>query len=182
MTERVAQPVGAFLRDLAKGDERPRNRRPRPPAPPKQAEMTGMETCDAAEMLIADKRQRDKKAEKITAEDLFDFDLRRFKLPKFERQWPFAHQIGRKYRADFCNLEFKLIVEIEGLVVRRLPTGEIVLGGRHGTIGGFRDDCERQAIAVELGWSYLRFEQSQVKDGSAIEHTQRVLAARGWKR
>lgn len=172
----------AWFDRTGEADRKVRTRRPRPPAQPKQGEIAGMETCDAATMLMDDKRRRNAKAEKITPEDQFDFDVRRFGLPKFERQWPFAREIGRKYKADFCSLEFRLIVEIEGLIVRRLPGGEIVLGGRHGTIGGFRDDCERQAIATELGWAYLRFEQSAVKSGAAIEHTQRVLVARGWKR
>lgn len=184
MTERVAQPVGRLLRDLAKGEERLRNRRPRMPAleRPRQGEMPGMVTSDAADVLWKDKQRRDAKTEKPTKEDLFDFDLRRFNLPKFHRQWPFAQEIGRKFRADFANLEFKIIVEIEGLVVRRLPSGELIVTGRHASIDGFRDDCERGAIAAMLGWTVLRFEQSQVRDGTAIDYTQRVLAAKGWKR
>lgn len=175
MTERVAW----FERGKGK-----RERRPRVPAitKPRQGEMPGMLTNDAAEVLWKDKQRRDAKAEKPTKEDAFDFDLRRFNLPKFERQWPFAHEIGRKFRADFANLEFKVIVEIEGLVVQRLPSGELVVRGRHATVNGFRDDCERAAIAAMLGWTLLRFEQSQVRDGIAIEYTQRVLTAKGWKR
>lgn len=144
--------------------------------------MRGMETCDAAEVLIKDKRRREAKAEKPSKEDVFDFDLRRFGLPKFERYVQFARAVGRKFEADFLNREHMLIVEVEGLVVRRLPGGELVVGGRHASIGGFKEDCVKYAIAAMLGYTVLRFEQSQVADGTAIDYTQRVLIAKGWNR
>lgn len=144
--------------------------------------MRGMETNDAAEMLFKEKQRRDAKAEKPSKEDMFDFDLRRFGLPKFERYVQFAREVGRKFEADFLNREHMLIVEVEGLVVRRLPGGDLVVSGRHASITGFKEDCVKYAIAAMLGYTVLRFEQSQVKDGTAIEYTQKVLAAKGWKR
>lgn len=163
-------------------DRKPkRQARPRPPAQPRQVEMRGMETCEAATMLMDDQRRREKKREKVSGEDLFAFDLERFKFPKFERYARFAQAVGRKFEADFLNREFMLIVEIEGLVVQKLA-GELVVRGRHASISGFKEDCVKYAFAVELGYGVLRFEQSQVQDGTAIEHTQRVLVARGWKR
>jgi very-short-patch-repair endonuclease len=175
MTERIA-----WFDRTGAADKKAR--RPRPPAQPKQGEMTGMETCDAAKVLIEDQRRRERKREKATPEDLFAFDLERFRLPKFQRYVQFAREVGRKFEADFLNREHMLIVEVEGLVVRRLPGGDLVLGGRHASIGGFKEDCVKYAIAAQLGYTVLRFEQSQVTDGTAIDYTQKVLAAKGWRR
>jgi hypothetical protein len=100
-------------------------------------------------------------------------------FPKMERQLRFAVSVGRKWRFDVAFPEFKIAVEIEGLVVRRLA-GELVVTGRHGSIAGFKEDCEKYATAALLGWTVLRFEQSMVKSRYAINMTLHVLAARGW--
>lgn len=167
----------------------------RMPSAPAQSEMRGMETSAAATILAAEQRgQAQKRAKASSKEDLFDFQLRSYDLPPFERQFKFAESVGRKFRADFSNQRYMLMIEIEGLIVQRVhiativngrvvkTTPELICRGRHASISGFRDDCEKYAIAGQLGWTVLRFEQSQVKDGTAIEHTQRVLASKGWSR
>lgn len=171
-------------------------RRPRPPAPPKQAEIGGIETCDAAELLMKDQRRRQAKASKPKPEDTFDFDLRRFGLPRFERHHLFAKQaLGRKWEFDHASLQYMLAVEIEGIVVQwawiaQKDEGgrivrcerELIVRGRHASVGGFNEDCEKYASAAMLGWTVIRFTPKQVEDGTAIDYTQRVLAAKGWKR
>lgn len=155
----------------------------KPPIAPRgaaQAEMPGMETDAAAVVLMTEKRRADKKAEKPSKEDLFDFQLRSMMLPKFERQVMFAKSIGRRWMLDFACAAYMLAVEIEGLVVMRV-NGELIVKGRHASISGFKEDCEKYASAAVLGWTVIRFEQSQVKDGTAIAMTQRVLCAKGWK-
>lgn len=165
-----------------------------PPAP-KQDVMPGMETSEAASILMNEQRRTAaKRAKASSKEDLFDFQLRSYGLPPFVRQFPFAESVGRKFRADFSNQRYMLMIEIEGLVVQRVhiativngrvvkTTPELICRGRHASIGGFKEDCEKYAIAGQLGWTVLRFEQSQVKDGTAMEFTQRVLAAKGWTR
>lgn len=134
----------------------------------------------------ASKRPRD-----TSAEDLFAFQCRALKLPAFQREYRFATGIlktgkdGKKrpcqWRVDFAFLEYQVAVEIEGLVVRRIA-GELVVTGRHSTISGFIEDCRKYATAAVLGLTVLRFPPRMLKDGEAIELTQRVLAARGWKR
>jgi hypothetical protein len=55
--------------------------------------------------------------------------------------------------------------------------GELVCKGRHASISGFKDDCEKYAWATVLGWRVMRFEQSQVKDKTAIDMVVRALSA-----
>ena len=118
---------------------------------------------------------------KSRPEELFAHQCRAHRLPPFETQYQFAKSIGRKWSADFAWLQFGLIVEIEGLVMRRLE-GQLVVMGRHASITGFKEDAIKYASALMLGFAVLRFEQSQVKDDTAINYTMRVLAARGWRR
>lgn len=144
--------------------------------------MPGMETDDAAKVLIAEERRKEaKRAKSESKEDLFDFQLRAHRVPTFVRQYPFAKSIGRRWLFDFANEDFHLAVEVEGLVVVRM-NGELIVKGRHASITGFREDCLKYASAAMLGWTVLRFEQQQVKDGTAIDMTMRVLYARGWRR
>ncbi|MHB8815020.1 MAG: hypothetical protein ACYDAE_17350 [Steroidobacteraceae bacterium] len=118
-------------------------------------------------------------AAKEGPEDIFASQCRAYRLPPFERQWRFAKAVGRQWRFDFAWPTLKLAVEIDGVVVRKIH-GELVVSGRHATIGGIRDDNEKINSAIMLGWSVLRFLQSDVKPRHAIEMTMRVLAERGW--
>lgn len=117
----------------------------------------------------------------VSKEDAFAFQCKAHCLPPFARQALFAKSIGRRWMFDFCWDQYKLAVEIEGLVVRKLG-GQLVVTGRHASISGFKEDCIKYASAAMLGWTVIRFEQSQVKNGEAIEYTIRCLAARGWRR
>ena len=96
-------------------------------------------------------------------------------LPPFETEYVFANSIGRRWRFDFAWPQYKLALEIEGLIVMRIG-GELVCKGRHASIGGFKDDCEKYAWATIFGWRVMRFEQSQVKDKTAIDMAVRALA------
>lgn len=130
-------------------------------------------------------RGRRKKSKR--AEDLFAEQCRTYGLPQPVREYRFAKSIGRRWRFDFAffsplddALDYRVAVEIEGLVVRRI-NGQMVTTGRHANVAGFREDCRKYSTAAELGWTVLRFEQSMVRSREAIEATMRVLAARGWK-
>lgn len=116
----------------------------------------------------------------MSAAELFNFQLTTRGFPPFEREHRFAKVThGRQWRFDFAFAPYKIAVEIEGLVVRRIG-GELVVQGRHATISGYKEDCIKYATAAELGWHVLRFEQSQVKDETAIMLTKRVLVSKGW--
>ena len=115
-------------------------------------------------------------------EDLFASQCRAYRLPEFQRQFRFGKAIGRQWRFDFAwpQPQFRVAVEIDGVVVRRIH-GELVVSGRHATIGGIRADNEKINTAQGiLGWTVLRFLQSDVKPRHAIEFTMQVMAARGW--
>lgn len=155
--------------------------------------MPGM-TNEAVSVITALNQRRSKKRKdgEDSPEDRFDFQLRSYGLPKFERQVRFAKSIGRRWAFDFACAQYMLAVEIEGLVVQRVHIAtmangrvvdvkpELVCRGRHASITGFKEDAIKYASAAQLGWTVLRFEQSQVKDGTAIDMTMRVLYARGW--
>lgn len=114
-------------------------------------------------------------------EDLFAEQCRAYQLPRFERQLLFAKQLlGRRWMFDFAFPDYKLAVEIDGVNVQRLG-GRLVVLGRHASIDGIRGDNEKINSAILLGWHVLRFLQTDVKPEHAIQMTQRVLAARGWK-
>jgi hypothetical protein len=120
---------------------------------------------------------------KKQAVELFAFQCRERMLPAFVRELPFAKQLKRNWKFDFAwgfPHKFKLAVEIEGIVMRRSATGEWLMGGRHATIQGYKEDNVKYFTASLLGWNVLRFEQSQVRSKFAIEATVRWLASRGW--
>ena len=142
-----------------------------------------------------------KQSQQSKIADLFALQCRSNDLPQFTREHPFAVKVGRKWRFDFCwNLvagingayrPIRLAVEIEGLVVRqlriqdpqiRIITVETIMSGRHATISGFKEDCIKYSTAALLGWTVLRFEQSQVKNRFAIAMTMRVLHRMGWRK
>lgn len=114
------------------------------------------------------------KAKQIAA--LFESHITQRELPAFEREFAFANTIGRRWRFDFAWPQHRLAVEIEGLVVMRIG-GELVCKGRHASIGGFKDDCEKYAWAAVFGWRVMRFEQSQVRDRTAIDMLVRAIAS-----
>jgi very-short-patch-repair endonuclease len=97
-------------------------------------------------------------------------------LGPYEREYAFANTIGRRWRFDFAWPQHKLALEIEGLIVMRIG-GELVCKGRHASITGFKDDCEKYAWAAIFGWRVMRFEQSQVKDKTAIDMLVRAIAS-----
>lgn len=113
-------------------------------------------------------------SKRTAAEDLFAFHCRARRLPDFERNHRFALVIGRRWHFDFAWVKERVAVEVEGLVVRRIG-GELVCTGRHASVAGFKEDCIKYATAATLGWHVLRFEQSQVTSGEAIDFTIRML-------
>lgn len=122
-----------------------------------------------------------KAVKKSAPEELFAEQCRQYRLPRFERQHMFAKALlGRQWRFDFAFPEYRIGVEIDGVAVKRIQ-GQLVVLGRHASIEGIRGDHEKINTAILLGWSVLRFLQTDVKPEHAIHMTQRVLAARGWK-
>jgi hypothetical protein len=154
--------------------------------PKAQLALGDLVTCEAARVLHSVKQKRERKADKPKPEDDFDYQLRSQEFPSYVRQHRFAKEaIGRGWQFDFAWVQYKLAVEIEGLVMRKLldaNTREPVwcVYGRHATITGMVEDMTKYNTAAILGWHVMRFEQKAVKDGSAAAETMRFLYSRGW--
>lgn len=73
----------------------------------------------------------------------------------------------RRWRIDFAFVPQRLAVEIEGAIWQQ---------GRHTRGSGFLKDLEKYNTLTLLGWRLLRFSPEWVRDGSALEATQRALA------
>jgi len=108
------------------------------------------------------------------AEQTFLFQCRAMKLPKVEPQFLFAQKWGRKFRADFCFVDFRLIVEIQGGIWR-------AGGGAHSHPIDLERDIERCQYMALLDYVYLPFTPQDVKSKHAVEWTQKVLHRLGWK-
>jgi very-short-patch-repair endonuclease len=83
-----------------------------------------------------------------------------------EREYMFAKDIGRRWRADFAFPEKKVLIEVEGGVWVR---------GRHNRGQGFINDCEKYNAAAEMGWTVLRYPPEFIESGEALEQIERVL-------
>ena len=103
---------------------------------------------------------------KSDLEDEFERQLVLVGAPPFEREYWFAKELGRRWRFDFCWRQQKLAVEVEGGTWSR---------GRHTRGSGFEKDCEKYNTAALLGWIVLRFPGSMVKDGRALDYTEKML-------
>lgn len=135
---------------------------------------------------IAPPREQRKRKTGKKLEDSFAERARHVGLPEPARELTFAKKYnGRGWRFDFAffdptgRLPYRVAVEIEGLVVRRIG-GQLVTQGRHANVQGFREDCIKYATAALLGWTVLRFEKGMISSGDAIEFTRKVLISQGW--
>jgi very-short-patch-repair endonuclease len=103
-----------------------------------------------------------------------------------EREHQFAKaKMQRNWAFDFCFRQYMVAVEIEGMAVQlRCPKcfgHELIIRGRHGSIGGINEDMVKYNSAALLGWTVLRFATKDVKPRRAYDMTMLVLAARGWQ-
>ena len=87
----------------------------------------------------------------------FEIDIRALGLPEPLREHVFHR--GRRWRFDYCWLESKVAVEIDG--------GTWV-GGRHTSGAGYEADCSKFNQAVIDGWKIFRFTTNMVLDGRAF--------------
>lgn len=85
------------------------------------------------------------------------FQLRAAKLPTPEREFRFHST--RRWRFDFCWIDRKLAVEVEGGVWSR---------GRHVRPAGFERDAEKYAAAARDGWVVMRVTGRMIKSGEAL--------------
>lgn len=81
------------------------------------------------------------------------------------REYQFAPP--RRWRADYCWVAERLILECEGGVWTQ---------GRHTRGRGFLADVEKYNEATLLGWRLIRCTPQQIKDGTAFALLDRVLS------
>lgn len=135
---------------------------------------------DVQARMFPDAAPRSRPKKYASRENDFAFQCRAFGLPDCERDYRFAKDMKRQWRFDMAFIGFKVAVEIEGIVFRRVA-GQMVASGRHASPAGFEGDCWKYYSAILLGWSVLRVTPKMVKGGQAIEMVQRVLASKGWR-
>ncbi len=96
-------------------------------------------------------------------------------LPAPEQQYPFAKEVGRRFRFDFAWPAFKLAAEVDGgkfmLRRSRAQKGRLVPVGQH----NHRDDLRRGNIAGLLGWTVLRYTPDMVSSGEAIRELKELF-------
>jgi hypothetical protein len=115
-----------------------------------------------------------KKREPNEGEDLFRFQLRAMKLPKWTDQVEFGQAMGRKFKADFGFRDYPVLVEINGGIWR--PGG-----GAHSRPQKILNDMERYQYAARLGLFILPFIPDEVFSGHAIDWTMETLRQHGWR-
>ncbi len=77
----------------------------------------------------------------------------------------------RKWRFDFAWPEFKVAVEVEGIVYNGR--------GRHQTAKGYEGDCYKYNAALLRGWRVLRFVPAMISKGEALSMTVEALEEAG---
>ena len=75
---------------------------------------------------------------------------------------------GRRFRFDFLITGSDLVIEVEGGTWS---------GGRHTSGVGFRSDCVKYNLALELGYRVLRYTTDMVTKGEAIAQILDILGA-----
>ena len=95
-----------------------------------------------------------------TTEDILYFQIHATGLPLPIRQHLFAAP-QRKFRADFCWLARRLIVEVEGQV--------------HSIRARREADIERRQWCHFAGWTVIAVSAKQVRSGEALRVVERLL-------
>ena len=105
-------------------------------------------------------------------------------LPEPVAEYPFAAELGRRWRFDLAWPDRRLAVEVEGGLFGRggrgsnrpCPTCGQGPAGAHRSVAGVKRDIEKGNAAVALGWRVLRVLPGQVESGEALALIERVVA------
>lgn len=118
-----------------------------------------------------------KKSPDQRAELMFGQQLLIYRLPPFHHHYRFAQSLHptnkrKVWIADYCSIEWKLMIEVDG---------GIWTGGAHGHPVDITRNMMKQNDAALLGFQTLRFATTWIKNKHAIDFLQRVLYAKGWR-
>jgi very-short-patch-repair endonuclease len=104
-----------------------------------------------------------KRARNVNASRTFLLVWKRFGVKGSDICHEYRFHPSRRWRFDIAFPSRKLAVELEGR-------------GRHQTVVGYRNDCEKYNAAIELGWTVLRYPVADLnKIHDWIEQIGRVL-------
>jgi hypothetical protein len=86
-----------------------------------------------------------------------------------EPQTEYVFATPRKWRADYCWPDEKIIIEREGGLWKQ---------GRHTRALGFEADCVKYAEATLRGYCVFRASPEQLKNGVALDWVKRALCGK----
>lgn len=89
-------------------------------------------------------------------------------LPVPRAEFPFAEPL-RRWRADYCWVEHKLILEVNG---------GLFVQGRHTRGAGALADMEKLSEAAILGYRVIYATPSEVDSGAVLDRVRRALACK----
>ncbi|WP_424244360.1 hypothetical protein Dip510_001623 [Elusimicrobium posterum] len=69
--------------------------------------------------------------------------------PDLEKEFMFAKEAGRRFRADYHIPSLQVLVEYEGVFMAQKS--------RHTSVLGYTNDCEKYNMAQLLGYTILRY-------------------------
>ncbi len=91
---------------------------------------------------------------------------RQERFPEPVEEYPFARDLGRKFRFDCAWPSQRIALEWEGLTHA---------GGRHQRIAGYSRDCEKYSLAAALGWRVIRVTGRQFRAGACWGLLEKML-------
>ena len=106
------------------------------------------------------------KLNKETRLRVFGEMVRQARLPAPVAEFPFAKGIGRKWRMDFCWVEQKVGLEVDGGIWH---------SGRHTRGAGWLKDSEKLNQAAVMGYRMLRCTPDQLTDPQLITTIREAL-------
>ncbi len=95
-------------------------------------------------------------------------------MPQPHRQYLWARELGRDFRADFAFPVQRVLVEVQGGIW--MPSGR----GAHSGGAAIEKDIEKAQYAARLGWWWVPITEKDIDSGRALEVVQRVLERCGW--
>jgi very-short-patch-repair endonuclease len=104
-------------------------------------------------------------------EDLVEKQLKEAQFPTWEREYRF-HPV-RKWRFDFAWPDKLIALEVDGGVFS---------GGRHVRGEGFVKDCEKQNVAMGLGWRILKAVTKHIKSGHVLTWLYDMFDRHDWEK
>jgi len=101
-------------------------------------------------------------------EQLLLLEIEAAELPAPKRQYKFHS--SRRWLADFCWPESRLIVEVNGMTH--------VASRGHTSWAGIHRDYEKANGAQMMGYRYYQFDREMVEDGTAIRTIRQAIEGR----